>query len=91
MQRPVDAQDENMNDAEIAGLVRAGRFMTSGTGYGQLQAQQPSSMGHILASSPLALLVWYAFSSWTSGSSLNPDLLAPGSVKSYWRKAFQLT
>lgn len=48
-----------VNDQEKAGLERAAAFSVTGTPYALEQATRPSTIGHVLASNPVALLAWY--------------------------------
>lgn len=58
MQRPNGFSDESLNEFELRGLKRAGDFMTKGTAYAYEHGTRPSTIGHVLASNPIALLAW---------------------------------
>jgi microsomal epoxide hydrolase len=45
-------------DSEKVGYARGLAFQTNGTAYAQMHASRPSTISHVLASSPLALLAW---------------------------------
>ncbi|KAI5848525.1 epoxide hydrolase hyl1 [Morchella snyderi] len=49
---------ENLTPSDLSGLQRAHAFRTTGSAYGLAHATRPSTIGHVLASSPLALLAW---------------------------------
>ncbi|KAE8382861.1 Alpha/Beta hydrolase protein [Aspergillus bertholletiae] len=55
---PKGVSDENLTAAEKKGLARRQEFLTSGRAYALEHATRPSTIGHILSSSPLALLAW---------------------------------
>jgi len=58
MQRPNGFSDEFLNEFEQRGLKRAGDFVTRGTAYAYEHGTRPSTIGHVLASNPIALLAW---------------------------------
>jgi microsomal epoxide hydrolase len=43
---------------EEKGMKRFNKFMETGTAYGQMQGHRPATLGHVLSSSPLAMLAW---------------------------------
>jgi hypothetical protein len=43
---------------ELSGNERAKTFAYSGRGYSEIQGSRPSTLGHVVASSPVALLAW---------------------------------
>lgn len=47
-----------LTPTELAGLARSAKFSETGSGYAMEQATRPSTIGHAVASSPLALLAW---------------------------------
>lgn len=53
---------------EREGLIRGERFMTDGFAYALEHATRPSTISHVLASSPLALLAWFELQSYRSGN-----------------------
>lgn len=59
MQRPDGFSDESLTESEKRGLERAGNFMTSGAAYALEHGTRPSTIGHVLSTSPMALLAWY--------------------------------
>lgn len=58
MNRPANASDENLTALEKRGLERGREFVTSGTAYALEHGTRPSTIGHVLASNPLAVLAW---------------------------------
>lgn len=44
---------------EIQGLERAAEFRANGSAYLHEHGTRPSTIGHVLASNPLALLAWF--------------------------------
>jgi microsomal epoxide hydrolase len=58
MGKPDGMTDDHLNAFEIEGIKRAKNFVTTGTGYAMEQGTRPSTIGHVLASSPIALLAW---------------------------------
>ncbi|KAH0611648.1 uncharacterized protein H6S33_010913 [Morchella sextelata] len=49
---------DNLTPGDLRGLERAKAFRTTGGAYGLTHATRPSTIGHVLSSSPLALLAW---------------------------------
>lgn len=43
---------------EKEGLIRGREFTATGNAYAREHATRPSTIGHVLASNPLALLAW---------------------------------
>ena len=58
MKRPANAADENLTALEKRGLERGAEFVASGTAYALEHGTRPSTIGHVLASNPLAVLAW---------------------------------
>jgi microsomal epoxide hydrolase len=56
--QPEGVSDEGISELEKRGLERSNRFLYSGRGYSEEHATRPATIGHVLASSPLALLAW---------------------------------
>ncbi|KAL2838757.1 Alpha/Beta hydrolase protein [Aspergillus pseudodeflectus] len=56
--RPEGVSDEDLSDLEKLGLERYRAFLESGRAYAQEHATRPATIGHVLSSSPLALLAW---------------------------------
>lgn len=49
---------EGLDELDTAYVNRAGSFRASGSAYAQMHGTRPSTIGHVLASNPLALLAW---------------------------------
>lgn len=49
---------EGLDEIDIAFANRAASFHASGSAYAQMHGTRPSTIGHVLASNPLALLAW---------------------------------
>lgn len=58
MRKPDGMTDDHLNAFEIEGINKMMNFMTTGAGYATEQGTRPSTIGHVLASSPMALLAW---------------------------------
>lgn len=58
MNKPDGMTDDHLNSYEIQGIKKAVTFATTGAGYAMEQGTRPSTIGHVLASSPIALLAW---------------------------------
>ncbi|KAL3492575.1 Alpha/Beta hydrolase protein [Aspergillus germanicus] len=56
--RPEGVSDDGLSDVEKRGLERHHTFLESGRAYAQEHATRPATIGHVLSSSPLALLAW---------------------------------
>lgn len=56
--RPEGVSEEGISDLEKRGLERFNRFLYSGKAYAEEHGTRPATIGHVLASSPLALLAW---------------------------------
>ncbi|KAL2815501.1 Alpha/Beta hydrolase protein [Aspergillus granulosus] len=56
--RPDGVSDEGLTDLEKRGLERYKTFQRSGRAYADEHATRPATIGHVLSSSPLALLAW---------------------------------
>jgi microsomal epoxide hydrolase len=60
MPRPEGVDDSDITDLEKEGLDRAAEFKRLGSAYALMHATKPSTIGLVLAASPLSLLAWYA-------------------------------
>lgn len=58
MKRPDGVLDEHLDATEKRGLERMSNFMTLGIGYAMEHGTRPSTIGHVISTSPLALLAW---------------------------------
>ena len=59
MPRPEGVNDDDLNEWEKQGLARADEFKRLGSAYALFHATKPSTIGLVLAASPLSLLAWY--------------------------------
>ncbi|KAI4953675.1 hypothetical protein J4E91_002523 [Alternaria rosae] len=78
--------DENtpMNEIEKKALGWAKQWQTSGMAYAQEHGSRPSTIGNVLASSPLALLAWIGekFLEWSDEDPSLDEILT--NVSLYW-------
>jgi len=58
MARPEGMTDDHLDAFERNGLERLKNFQTTGSAYAIEHGTRPSTIGHVLASSPIALLAW---------------------------------
>lgn len=49
---------EDLDPLDVDAVQRMAKFQESSSGYAKMHATRPSTIGHALASSPLALLAW---------------------------------
>lgn len=56
--KPPSIGEEKLSSIEEEGMKRAEWFGTYGTGYYFMHATKPSTIGHIVATNPVALLAW---------------------------------
>ncbi|RFU24590.1 hypothetical protein B7463_g11749, partial [Scytalidium lignicola] len=84
MPRPEGVNDDNLDGSEKLGLERSNEFMRVGSSYALQHATKPSTIGLVLASSPIALLAWIGekFLDWTDEDPPMDEILA--SVTLYW-------
>jgi microsomal epoxide hydrolase len=60
MPPPEGLAPETIDLTELKGLERAGAFGSQGDAYARMHAQRPATIGLLLSTSPLALLIWYS-------------------------------
>ena len=86
MGEPEGMEGMEFTDAEKKGLKRYNEFNTTGTGYGLMHGTRPSTIGHVLASSPLALLSWIGekYLSWSDPEFPIPLNTILREVSLYW-------
>jgi microsomal epoxide hydrolase len=86
MGEPEDTKGTEFTDAEKKGLERYEQFNVFGTAYGRMHGTRPSTIGHVLASSPLALLSWIAekYLAWSDPSFPIPLSTILREVSLYW-------
>lgn len=53
-----DLPTDALENDEKESIERSYEFRKSGHGYAMMHGTRPSTIGHVLASSPLALLAW---------------------------------
>ncbi|CAG8300740.1 unnamed protein product [Penicillium salamii] len=84
MRKPEGATDDNLNAFEIQGIERMYQFVATGSGYAVEHGTRPSTIGHVVASSPIALLAWVGekFCEWVD-DPLSPDDILE-SITLYW-------
>lgn len=58
MRRPAEMTDDHLTDAEKRGIERMTNFVMLGSGYATEHGTRPSTIGHVLSTSPMALLAW---------------------------------
>ncbi|KAL7910624.1 Alpha/Beta hydrolase protein [Trichoderma velutinum] len=68
---PPNFDMDGLDERDIDGLRRGGQFSTSGMAYALMQATRPATVGFILMSNPLAILIWLGekFLEWTDPAS----------------------
>jgi len=81
---PAGTESEALNEKENTMVERGQEFMRTGSGYANMHGTRPSTIGAVLASSPLALLAWIGekFLSWTDDDPSFSTILE--SVSLYW-------
>ncbi|KAJ5334940.1 hypothetical protein N7452_007343 [Penicillium brevicompactum] len=84
MRKPEGVTDEHLNAFEIQGIERMQNFMATGSGYAVEHGTRPSTIGHVVSSSPIALLAWVGekFCEWVD-DPLSPDDILE-SITLYW-------
>lgn len=84
MPDPGTVAPADINEAEKEGLARAGDFNHTGNAYSLEHATRPSTIGLVLAASPLALLTWIGekYLAWTDEDPPLDTILE--SVTLYW-------
>jgi microsomal epoxide hydrolase len=58
MPEPSGVDSQTLNELDRKGLERAAEFMKTGSAYALEHATRTSTIGHVLASNPVALLAW---------------------------------
>ncbi|CAI7629037.1 unnamed protein product [Penicillium viridicatum] len=84
MRRPDGMTDDHLNAFERKGIDRMMNFIAAGSAYATEQGTRPSTIGHVLSSSPMALLAWIGekFLEWVHDPLAPEDILE--SVTLYW-------
>jgi hypothetical protein len=71
--RPENADSIPLSDLEIKGLQRAAGFGDHGSGYALEHGTRTATIGHVLSSSPVALLTWIG-EKWLEWTDEDPAL-----------------
>ncbi|KAJ5711694.1 hypothetical protein N7488_005850 [Penicillium malachiteum] len=81
---PASVIDDNLSDSEKRGVARMTEFMALGSGYATEHGTRPSTIGHVISSSPMALLAWVGekFLEWVD-DPLSPEHILE-SITLYW-------
>lgn len=58
MRKPTNVDDTSLTPFEERGLTRMKAFITTGSAYALEHGTRPSTIGHVLSTSPVALLAW---------------------------------
>lgn len=58
MKRPDGVSDEHLDATAKHGLQRMSNFVSLGSAYAMEDGTRPSTIGHVLSTSPMALLAW---------------------------------
>ncbi|KAJ5614431.1 hypothetical protein N7528_008085 [Penicillium herquei] len=84
MKQPVGVTDDDLSDSEKLGIARMTEFMALGSGYATEHGTRPSTIGHVISSSPMALLAWVGekFLEWVD-DPLSPEHILE-SITLYW-------
>ncbi|KAF2733648.1 alpha/beta-hydrolase [Polyplosphaeria fusca] len=84
MPKPEDVPDTDLEPVERDAIERSKFFVETATAYGRMHAQRPATIGHMLSSSPLALLAWIGekFLEWTD-QDLPLDMVL-ADITLYW-------
>jgi len=77
-------EDMKLDEVELKGIERMQNFRDRGISYALEHGTRPSTIGHVLSSSPLALLAWIGekFLEWTDDDPSLDTILE--SVSLYW-------
>lgn len=67
IEKPASVTEDSYSEQEKYGIKRMETFQATGTAYGRMHATRPATIGHVLASSPMAQLAWIGekFLEWT--------------------------
>ncbi|KAJ5197960.1 uncharacterized protein N7498_007077 [Penicillium cinerascens] len=84
MSRPDGMTDDGLDAYERQGIERMNNFRAMGSGYSTEHGTRPSTIGHVISSSPVALLAWVGekFLEWVD-DPLSPDHILE-SITLYW-------
>jgi microsomal epoxide hydrolase len=87
---PEDATGIALDEVEMADLVAAGEFMTTGAAYQEIQGKNPQTLGYGLTDSPAGLAGWIVekFYAWTDNNGSPEDALTRDQILTnitvYW-------
>lgn len=81
-----EISSEQLSPQEHHGLQRMNEFNATGNAYGRMHGTRPSTIGHVLSSSPLALLAWIGekFLAWSDPSTTPSISTIVSDVTLYW-------
>ncbi|KAJ5623258.1 hypothetical protein N7490_011863 [Penicillium lividum] len=84
MGRPAGMMDDHLSDAEKRGIERQSKFRMLDFAYGIEHGTRPSTIGHVVSTSPMALLAWIGekFMEWVDYPLSSEQILE--SVTLYW-------
>ncbi|KAH8703842.1 Alpha/Beta hydrolase protein [Talaromyces proteolyticus] len=84
MRRPDGMTDDRLDAFEKRGVQRMSDFVTTGSAYAMEHGTRPSTIGHVLSTSPVALLAWIGekFLEWVD-DPLPPEVILE-SITLYW-------
>ncbi|KAJ5124278.1 uncharacterized protein N7515_008103 [Penicillium bovifimosum] len=84
MGKPDGMTDEHLNAYELEGIEKMKKFVTTGSGYATEHGTRPSTIGHVVSTSPMALLAWIGekFLEWVDDPLPADEILE--SVTLYW-------
>ncbi|KAL1982328.1 hypothetical protein VTN96DRAFT_1422 [Rasamsonia emersonii] len=84
MKKPPNGPDAPLSEIEQRGLARMQWFASNGSAYSMEHGTRPSTIGHVLAASPIALLAWIGekFLDWVDDPLPLETILE--SVSLYW-------
>lgn len=81
-----EISSKQLSQQEQRGLQRMNEFNATGNAYGRMHGTRPSTIGHVLSSSPLALLAWIGekFLAWSDPSTTPSISTILSDVTLYW-------
>lgn len=81
-----EVTEDEITAQEKKGLERMKEFNATGNAYGRMHGTRPATIGHVLSSSPLALLAWVGekFLAWSDPSTTPSISTILADVTLYW-------
>lgn len=78
--------EQGLSRVEKRGLERFRRFNETGNAYGRMHGTRPATIGHVLSSSPVALLAWMGekYLEWTDAATPIPLDTVLREVSLFW-------